>query len=133
VSDDLADYFSSLSKNERDRVEAVTNLEEWLHEMTEIDENMAKSWKRHLELVEDAMKHQRTSFTSYHSNNNHDNSSSITSVSSIAPSGKNSSSTVPKFSPFLRTKIKTPPGYRFPPKLTESERELLRKYLGCRV
>ncbi len=134
VSDDLADFFASLTKNERDRVEAITDLEEWLREMTEIDENMSKSRKQHLELVEDAVKRQRTSFTSYRSSGSCEpSSSSINSVSSIAPSNQKIGSSIPKFSSFLCAKVETPPGYRFPPKLMESERELLQKYLGCRI
>ena len=146
ISDDLADFISSLSKNERDRVEAIDDFEEWLRELMEIDDNMSKSRKRHEELIEKAVKRQRTSYNSYRSVNTPASSSyrpsiDVTSsaVSSINPSSKGSSSsrtsgsTFPKFSSLLRTKVSIPPGYRFPPKLTETERELLRKYLGCRV
>jgi len=143
LSDDLADFIASLTKNERDRIEAIEDLEEWLRELMEIDENMNKSRKRHEDLIDKAVKRQRTSYNSYRPTNYSSSSSSSSyrssndvassAVSSINPSSKSSGSTLPKFSSLLRTKVNIPPGYRFPPKLTESERELLRKYLGCRV
>ncbi len=146
ISDDLADFISSLSKNERDRVEAIEDFEEWLRELMEIDDNMSKSRKRHEELIDRAVKRQRTSYNSYRpattSTSSYRPSNDVASssaVSSINPSAKISNyskpsgSTAPKFSSLLRTKVTIPPGYRFPPKLTETERELLRKYLGCRV
>jgi hypothetical protein len=61
ISDDLVDYLASLTKNERDRIDSLEDLEEWLHEM------MAGSRKHHLALVEEAVKRQRTSFTSHRS------------------------------------------------------------------
>jgi hypothetical protein len=46
MSDDLANFIASLTKNERDHVEAIQDLEEWFHELMEIDENMmSKSHK----------------------------------------------------------------------------------------
>jgi len=138
ISDDLADYLASLSKNERDRVEAIKDLEEWLREMMEIDENMSKSRKRHLDLVEEAVKRQRTSYSSYRpsgsaSTYRSNPNSTSTSIASVAPAGKPRNPNTSKFSSLLRTKVNLPPGYRFPPKLTEAERELLRIYEGCRV
>ncbi len=67
ISDNLADYLASLTKNEHDRIEALEDLEEWLHEMIDLNEKMASSRKRHLALVEDAVKRQRTSYSSYRS------------------------------------------------------------------
>jgi hypothetical protein len=54
-------------------------------------------------------------------------------VSSIQLSSKPAVSSFSKISALLCTKIVIPPGYRFPPKLTDAERELLHKYLGCHV
>jgi hypothetical protein len=45
ILDDLADFIALLTKNERDRVDAIEDLEEWLCELMEIDANMSKSWK----------------------------------------------------------------------------------------
>jgi len=71
-----------------------------------------------------------TAFSSYHAAND---TASLSAVSSIRLSSKASINSLPKFSSLLRTKVDLPPGYHFPPKLTEEERELLRKYLVCRV
>jgi len=144
LSDDLADFIASLTKNKRDRIEAIIDLEEWLRELTEIDENMSKSRKRHEDLIEKAVKRQRTSYNSYRPTNpssasssssyrSSNDTTSSSAVLSINPSARSSGSNFPKFSWLLRTKVNIPPGYCFPPKLTETERELLRKYLGCRV
>ena len=62
MSDDLADFIASLTKAERDRVQAIVNLEEWLCELMEIDDNMLKLWKWHEELLEKAFKQQCTSY-----------------------------------------------------------------------
>ena len=142
ISDDLVDFLASLSKNEHDRVESIKDLEEWLREMMEIDENMSKSCKHHLDLVEEAVKRQRTSYSSYcpsgssfsyHSTQNVSSRSSSTSIASVTPAGRSRNQNLSKFSSLLQTKVNLPPGYRFPPKLTEAEHELLRIYEGCRV
>jgi len=84
ISDDLADFLALLSKNEHDRVEAIKDLEEWLCEMMEIDEDMSKSRKHHLDLIEEAVKRQCTSYASY-------SPSGFSSTSSYC-SGQNSGS-----------------------------------------
>ena len=63
ISDDLADYLASLTKNECDCIDAIDDLEEWLHKMINIDEKIASSWKCHLALIEEAVKRQQTSYT----------------------------------------------------------------------
>ena len=136
ISDDLAKFLASLSKNERDRIDTLENLEEWLCEMINLDEKMTSSRKRHLALVDEAVKCQHTSFTAYRSTASRPTPPSNPSnyptpqSSSIPPQ---SSSIVPKLSTLLRAKVPIPPGYRFPPKLTDSERELLRANHGCRI
>jgi len=56
ISDDLADDLAALTKNERDRIDALVDLGDWLHEMINLDEKMATSRKRHLALVEEVIK-----------------------------------------------------------------------------
>lgn len=58
ISDDLVDYLSSMTKAERDRVEAIEDFEDWLREMMEIDDKMSKTHKCNLELIEEAVKRQ---------------------------------------------------------------------------
>jgi hypothetical protein len=128
IPDDLADCLASVTKN--DQVEAIQGVEESLHEM-DSDENMPKLCRHHLELVEEAGKHQQPFFTFYHAPTHPQPSSSLAVVASTAT--ETSSSTFPKLSSLLRTKIDIPPGYRFPSKLSESERELLYINNGCRV
>jgi len=65
ISDDLTDNLASLSKHERDRIDSLVDHEDWLHEMIDINKKMATSHKRHFVLVEEAVKHQHTSYTSY--------------------------------------------------------------------
>ena len=128
ISDDLADHLDTLTKSERDRINAIVELEDWLREMIDLDEKMVNFRKRHLALVEEAVqKRQRTAYSSYRPN--------AARPAPVAASSSSSStaSPVPKLSTFLRSKIDIPPGYRFPPKLTDVERELLRECRGCRV
>jgi hypothetical protein len=128
ISDDLADYLGSLTKNERDRVEAINDLQEWLREMMEIDDTMARNRKRNLDLIEEAVKRQRTSYQSYRQLPNRGQPSSVAALTS-APRGAAPNAT--RFNSLVRSKTDIPPGYRFPPKL--SERDLLRENKGCRV
>jgi hypothetical protein len=101
--------------------------------MIDLDEKMAGSQKHHLALVEEAVKRQRTLFTSYHSHSSRPTISSSTMPAPNPPTTHSSNSTIPKFTTLLRLKVDIPPGYRFPPKLTDSEHELLRAHRGCRV
>ena len=75
------------------------------------------------------------SSSTYHSGQNLGSvqGSSSTSIASVAPVGKSSNPNLSKISTLLRTKVDLPPGYRFPPKLTEAEQELLCMYDGCHV
>jgi hypothetical protein len=129
ISDDLADHIATLTKNERDRIDTLVELGDWLSEMVDLDRKMANSRKRHLALVEEAVKRQRTSYSSYRPNP----ARSLAPVSSAANPVAAPTSTVPKMTTLLRSKVDIPPGYRFPPKLTDVERELLRECRGCRV
>ncbi len=134
ISNDLADYLASLTKNEHDRTEALEDLEEWLHKIIDLDEKMASSQKHHLALVKDAVKQQRTLYSSYRSLPSRPAASSSNAIAPVPsiPSHVLASG-APKVTTLLRSKVDIPPGYRFPPKLTEQERELIRIHKGCRV
>jgi len=99
--------------------------------MINIDEKMATSRKHHFALVEEAVKHQRTSYTSYRSGSSRP--SAPVAATNSTTSTQPSTSTIPKLSILLRSKIDIPPGYRFPPKLTDVEQDLLCANKGCRV
>ena len=131
ISDDLADYLASLTKNKCDHIDAIEELEEWLCEMTDMDEKMANSRKRQFALLEEAIKQQRTSYTSYRPTTSRP-PAPVAATATASPA-QPSSSSIPKLSTLLRSKVELPPGYRYPPKLTESERDLLRANKGCRV
>ena len=133
ISHDLADYLASLPNNERERIDSLADLEEWLREMTELDEKMTSSRKRQMALFEEAVKRQRTSYSSYRATASRPPPPTSNASATLTAAAPQVTSTVPKLTTLLRTKIDIPPGYRFPPKLTEQERDLLRDNRGCRV
>jgi hypothetical protein len=129
IWDDLADHIMTLTKNERDRIDALDELGDWLSEMVDLDRKMANFCKRHLALIEEAVKRQCTSYSSYRPNP----ARPLAPVSSASNPVAAPISTVPKMTTLLHSKVDIPPGYRFPPKLMNVECELLRECRGCRV
>ena len=115
ISDDLTDFFASLSNTERERIDALDDLEEWLCEIIDLDEKMATTRKHHLALVEETVKCQHTSLFSYRASTPRPLSSTSTSNSPSTHPPNSKPSAVPRLTTLLRSKVDIPPSYRFHP------------------